>query len=173
MNKLNRFMKIAFSLTLFGPIIMIVSSSLFVPVNYSITGFIVLVCGVVGYLLLPLLPFMRSSVHFWAIVILEISLGKMPDLSPEICISACSTIILILAFIGVMFIKSKPTIYRFFVYLPILSSMVCNEFFYSVNVSWANPLITDIVYLVLAIILDIMVSRNRNYRRARKMISVD
>lgn len=162
MNKLSNFLKAAFALTLFGPCIALILFSIFVEINTSMAAITALVGTLSGYVLLPLLPFTYASFNFWISVITSIiSLESELYSLNEICIFACCTAVLILPFIGAKFAKSKPMVYRVFVYLPLLLSFIYNMFFNALDTFWAKPFLTDIVYLILAIRLDIMISKRR------------
>ena len=157
MNKLSNFLKAAFALTLFGPCIALILFSIFVEINTSMAAITAIVGKLSGYVLLPLLPFTYASFNFWISVITSIiSLESEFYSLNEICIFACCTAVLVLPFIGAMFVKSKPMVYRVFVYLPLLLSLIYNMFFSTLDTFWAKPFLTDIVYLILAIWLDIV-----------------
>lgn len=164
MNKLNRFIKLAFALTLFGPFIGLMLFGAFVEIAFELAGIIAFIGAIFAYLLLPLLPFTYSSIYFLSGVLLCISTeGRLPgfDSPQEFARYAIFTAVLILPFIGAFCVKSKPMVYRLFVYLPLLCSMVYTMFFDNIGAWWLKPFITDIVYLILAIILDIKISRER------------
>lgn len=164
MNKLNRFIKLAFALTLFGPLIAIGLFYVGIELEIEIALWILLLCAICACLLLPFLPFTYSSGYFLSGVLLCISTeGRLTgfDSPQEFARYAIFTAVLILPFIGAFCVKSKPMVYRLFVYLPLLCSMIYNIFFAVIDVEWAKPFITDIVYLILAIILDIKISRER------------
>ena len=163
MNKLGNYLKAAFALTLFGPCIALILFSIFVEINPSMAAITAIVGTLSGYVLLPLLPFTYASFNFWSSVLLNIfSKMEIPYSAKEICIFGCCTALLILPFIGAMLAKSKPMAYRLFVYLPLLLSIIYNMFFNTLDTFWAKPVLTDIVYLILAIRLDIILSQKRN-----------
>ena len=71
----------------------------------------------------------------------------------------------ILPFIGMFFVKKKPNLYRFFVYIPLLIGIALQLF--TNIIPWFTKtapdyfIIKDIVYLIFAIILDITMRKER------------
>ena len=162
MNKIRKFLNIIFTITFLGPAIgvgLISASLTFMQgvLGVELATLILIVGTIGGCVLCPLYPLTYNSTIFWMNVVASIEQKQISNvfLIEDIYIFACCNIILLLPIIGTLFVKTKPKLYRMFVYLPLLGSIVYNVFFNTIDIIIGKPFVTDAIYLLLAIALDI------------------
>ena len=159
--------------------ILIIASHVFVIIviasylEYPILGFIDesdLLFGILSIFplicLIPLSPLAAHSIVFHGK--LDAYVNNRTDAgftNTELLMRMALFVLPILPFIGMFFVKKKPNLYRFFVYIPLLIGIALQLF--TNIIPWFTTIepdyfiIKDIVYLIFAIILDITMRKER------------
>ena len=160
MKKLRELLLFAFMTTCFGPFIVAVLFAILLSNDFLDAGLLVGgISFIVASILLPLLPFTFRSAMFWGA-----GNDTLQILGEEFWIYLICTIVLLLPLIGVALIRIKPHIYRVFVYLPLIASLIWNIYSLPLDIHIANiAFIVDIIYLIVAILLDVMATIQRKH----------